>query len=217
MKILIVTHHQLLQTGLGALLETEHAQSNLPGPHAFFPATNSLAAIDICKQGAVELVLADMDMPDLDWPDGLARIRKALPEGVPLVALYGGTDARMVAAAYSAGVVGVLPKDLPNRLVIRALGLIVEGGTYVPDCAIRVREPMDVLCSKPALTQQQSRVLQMIAGGMSNKEIARELNICEGTVKLHVTAIIKFTGARNRVGAVMRAAQMGLSRQPAHC
>lgn len=217
MKILIVTHHQLLQTGLGALLETEQAQSNLPGPHALFPATNTLAAIDICKQGTVELVLADMDMPDLDWPDGLARIRNALPEGVPLVALYGGTDARTVAAAYSAGVVGVLPKDLPNRLVIRALGLIVEGGTYVPDCAIRVREPMDVPCSKPALTQQQSRVLQMIAGGMSNKEIARELNICEGTVKLHVTAIIKFTGARNRVGAAMLAAQMGLSRQPAHC
>lgn len=217
MNILIATHQELLQTGLRALLDTELGRANLPGPHIFHPADSVFAAIDICRQCEVELVLVDLDMPELDWPACIAELRDALPEGAPLAALYGGNDPRMVAEAYSRGVVGVLPKTLPNRLVIRALGLIAEGGTYLPDITMRVREPMGIASAKPSLTQQQSRVLQMIAGGMSNKEIARELNISEGTVKLHVTAIIKFTGARNRVGAAMLAAQMGLSRQPAHC
>lgn len=217
MNILIATHHELLQTGLRTLLDTELGRANLPGPHIFHPAGSVLAAIDICRQCAVELVLVDLDMPELDWPACIAELRDALPEGAPLAVLYGGTDPRMVTAAYSTGVVGVLPKTLPNRLVVRALGLIAEGGTYVPDIAMRVRDSMGIHSAKPSLTQQQSRVLQMIAGGMSNKEIARELNISEGTVKLHVTAVIKSTGARNRVGAAMLAAQMGLPRQLAHC
>lgn len=217
MNILIATHHELLQTGLRALLDTELGRANLSGPHVFYPAGSVLAAIDICRQCAIELALVDLDMPELDWPACIAELRDALPEGAPLAVLYGGTDPRMVAAAYSAGVVGVLPKTLPNRLAIRALGLIAEGGTYMPEFAMRVREPLVISSAKPSLTQQQSRVLHLIAGGMSNKEIARELNISEGTVKLHVTAVIKSTGTRNRVGAAMLAAQMGLSRQPAHC
>lgn len=217
MNILIATHHELLQTGLRTLLDTELGRANLPGPHVFHPAGSVFAAIDICRQCAIELALVDLDMPELDWPACIAELRDALPEGAPLAVLYGGTDPRMVTAAYSAGVVGVLPKALPNRLVISALGLIAEGGTYMPEFAMRVREPLVISSAKPSLTQQQSRVLHLIAGGMSNKEIARELNISEGTVKLHVTAVIKSTGARNRVGAAMLAAQMGLSRQPAHC
>lgn len=220
MNILIVTHHELLRTGLDALLRTEKAQSTLPGPHEFFLAANTNEAGDICKPHPIGLAIVDLDMLEVDWPARFAELRDALPEGTPLAAFYGGEDPRMVATAYSTGVMGVLPKSLPNPLLIRALGLIAEGGTYVPDLALRVSAPKAAAGAKPSLTRQQFRVWQMIASAMSNKEIARELNICEGTVKLHVAAIVKSTGARNRVDAAMRAAERGLAPyQPksAHC
>jgi len=175
---------------------------------------NVASALDHLAAGSVDLVLLDLSMPDADGLDGLRRLREASP-ATPVIICSALDDPQLVRAAFKLGVSGYLPKSSGTEVTKHALQLVRSGGVYVPSQALvesvvkasgeGMEEPVsgDNRCAD--LTPRQLAVLGLLEKGMSNKSIARELEIGEITVKAHVSAILRKLGVDNRVQAVVAA------------
>ena len=123
--------------------------------------------------------------------------------------------------ALDAGAMGFIPKTSSNEVLLGALRLVLSGGVYLPAEVLR-HSPAPVLVSKSAmaaagvgyrdlgLTERQAQVLALVVQGKPNKIVCRELNLAEGTVKIHVTAILKALGVANRTQAVIAVGKLGL-------
>jgi DNA-binding NarL/FixJ family response regulator len=157
------------------------------------------------------LALVDLHMPGMDRVEGLRRLRLQFPH-VPLVVASGEDDPAVVRATLAAGAVGFLPKSETAEVLQQALRLLLGGGTYMPALALA-----DLRHGAPpprpdasGLTPRQMDVLRCLMRGQPNKLIARELGLTEGTVKIHIAAILRVLQARNRTEAVVVARNLGL-------
>lgn len=175
----------------------------------------ALARTESLARGAPEagldLILLDLNMPGMPWGEGLERL-KAAARDVPIVVLSASDDRRVVMRAVRMGAAGYIPKTSSSQGMMKALELVLRGGVYLPPAMLddaAATEPSD--SPGPVLTPRQREVLSLLAAGKSNKEIARMLDLSEGTVKLHVTAILKALGVANRTSAVVAASQLGLA------
>jgi DNA-binding NarL/FixJ family response regulator len=212
MKILIADDHELFRDGL------RHVLSQLGEPLAVVEACDFEQALTAARTDAeIDLVLLDLTMPGAEWSEGLRQIREALP-GKPVIILSAADDRRHVLQAVNLGAAGFIPKSSPSRVMLSALRLVLSGGVYLPPALIeQPGSPADTFSPVAAeqaiafLTPRQREVLALLGQGKSNKEIARSLELAEGTVKLHVTAILKALGVNNRTRAVVAASQMGLN------
>jgi DNA-binding NarL/FixJ family response regulator len=209
MKILIADDHELFRDGL------RHVLAQLGEPLTLVEACDfeqAVAAIhDNCD---IDLVLLDLGMPGADWTDGLRRVRESLPDR-PVIILSAIDDRRHVLQAVNLGAAGFIPKSSPSRVMLSALRLVLSGGVYLPPALIEPQGGIlpDGFNPEQAiafLTPRQREVLALLGQGKSNKEIARSLELAEGTVKLHVTAILKALGVNNRTRAVVAASHLGL-------
>jgi DNA-binding NarL/FixJ family response regulator len=169
------------------------------------------AALDRLDAGpAVDVVVLDLNLPDVDGLDGLIRLRRAAGEGVPVIVVSSLTDNRVIGACLSAGAAGFVPKH-SRREVFRAAFDALRAGRvwtpegYVPQAGASLRE--QALSRLALLTRQQARILQLICEGKLNKQIAWELSIAETTVKAHVTAIMRKLGVQSRTQAVLMAGE----------
>ncbi|MEE4288176.1 MAG: response regulator transcription factor [Erythrobacter sp.] len=194
MRILIADDHDLLRDALRSYLEAENdfeveTVADLP------------AALDRIAAGEqFDLVLLDFSMPGMDGFAGLeAAVQAAGNCPVALMSglAPGGVSERVMAC----GAAGYLPKTLPARSVVNAIRFMAAGETYMP---------MEILRPAPAARDAQSalstrerEVLDGLCKGLSNKEIARDLDLREPTIKLHVKALCRKLGARNRTHAAM--------------
>jgi two-component system, NarL family, nitrate/nitrite response regulator NarL len=168
---------------------------------------------------APDLVLLDTSMPGMENFAGLRRTVETLP-GVPVV-ITSPTEGRAhVIAAIRNGARGYIPLSCKPCVLQHALPLIMAGEFYIPASALRVLGSEDGHKPLPcrgsmmgsagdSLTPRQREITVMLADGKSNKEIARELKVLEGTVKLHVKGILRKLGVRNRTEAVLAAARAG--------
>jgi DNA-binding NarL/FixJ family response regulator len=214
MKILIADDHELFRDGLRHVLE--QLGSNL----TIIEASDFSQAVGLAtSEEAIDIVLLDLAMPGMPWSEGLQALRDALPEGVPVIVLSASDDRRHVLQAVNLGAAGFIPKTSSSRVMLSALKLVLSGGVYLPP-ALLDQEPMggDVHSGSFSgdnavsfLTPRQREVLALLGQGKSNKEIARVLQLAEGTVKLHVTAILKALNVNNRTRAVVAASQLGLN------
>jgi DNA-binding NarL/FixJ family response regulator len=214
MKILIADDHELFRDGL------RHVLDQLGGPLTIVEASDfnqALAAVE--RERDIDIVLLDLSMPGMSWNDGLQRLRETLPESVPLIVLSASDDRRHVLQAVNMGAAGFIPKTSSSRVMLSALKLVLSGGVYLPPALLEQgAQGLDGLGSPPGgenavsfLTPRQREVLTLLGQGKSNKEIARVLQLAEGTVKLHVTAILKALNVNNRTRAVVAASQLGLT------
>lgn len=153
------------------------------------------------------LALFDLRMPGMAGAASLSAVRECFPT-VKAAILSGSTDRDDILTALAAGSHGYVPKTLPPPEVASALEVILGGAIYVPPfladipapgTAPTVREPGDVPAA--SLTRRQRDVLELIVDGRSNKEIARILTLGEGTVKVHVAALLRTLGVANRAAA----------------
>jgi DNA-binding NarL/FixJ family response regulator len=210
MKILIADDHALFREGLRHVL----ALLADPTPEVVEAADFESAAA-VAGAGGIDLVLLDLGMPGGAWEDGLAAIKATLPPEVPVVILSASDDRRRVMAAVNAGAAGFIPKTSSSRVMLSALKLVLSGGVYLPpamlDQAVDLAMDDHAAGGIAGLTPRQREVLSLLGEGKSNKEIARVLQLAEGTVKLHVTAILKNLGVNNRTRAVVAASQLGLA------
>lgn len=162
-------------------------------------------AIALSLASPVDILLLDFSMPGMNGIAGITRARAACP-GVPIVIMSGTATPADVTAAVRAGANGFLPKSFGPEVFIQALNIVLAGGTYLPadiiagvPAAPPARPPSTAELSAGAgLTPREIQVLQAIVNGKSNKEIGRELDLQEVTVKLHARRVYHKLGARNR-------------------
>lgn len=170
--------------------------------------------------GGHDLIISDLVMPGASPLDGVARLLKAAPQ-TPLLVVTGNEDDEVLLALLKLGVAGFAPKTSRSAVIEAAIRLVLAGGRYLPprllDMVAGGAGPQGPAATKPAvdpagarLTERQLDVLRLIAGGGSNKEIARELDLSPATVKAHTAAAIAALSASNRTEAAMRARELGL-------
>lgn len=166
----------------------------------------------------LDLVLLDERMPGMENFAGLRRTVEKLPD-VPVVVTSPNESHAHIVAAIRNGARGYFPLSTKPHVLEHALPLILSGEYYIPACALRLGNGDTMLAREGAsprmrtaddgLTLRQREIIVMLAEGKSNKEIAREFEVLEGTVKLHVKGILRKLGVRNRTEAVVAAARSG--------
>jgi DNA-binding NarL/FixJ family response regulator len=197
MKVLIADDHSLFREGLQHVLaEFENALEILQAADC----KNALALA--ATHPDLDLVLLDINMPGMNGLEALERFCSRFP-ALPVVILSASTRRSDMRRALDLGAMGFIPKDVTGRQMIQALRLVLEGGVYVPPALVSNSD------SFPApLTARQHEVLMLLAQGLSNKEIARLLELAEATVKMHITAVMKLLQVNNRTQAVLAAQRL---------
>lgn len=224
MKILIVDDHPLIREALRHVLTVLDADINLIEAQNF---ADGLAAV--ADHADLDLILLDLGLPDMDGIEALAELRRRHP-AARVVVLSASEQPATVMRALDAGAMGFIPKTTSSHLLLNALRLVLAGGVYLPFEVLRQHEgtPEPALRLAAAasqggkmltphalgLTSRQGDVLALMVQGKSNKLICRDLDIAEGTVKIHVTAILKSLNVLNRTQAVIAVGKLGLQFPP---
>ena len=201
MKLLIADDHDLVRETLAAFLVAEG--------FALVDTVASLEeALEAMAKAVYDLVLLDYAMPGMR---GLAGLTDAVGRaGNRPVALISGTTSRDLAeAALKSGAAGFVPKTLGSRAIAAAIRHMAAGEVFAPIGLLSEDAP--VTGDLSALTRREIDVLRGLCRGLSNKEIARDLDLQEVTVKLHVKTLSRKLDARNRTHAAMIARSAGLS------
>jgi len=168
-----------------------------------------VAALVGGEQGAPVVVLMDLRMPVMDGVEAITQIRAGHAPAYILVLTTYDTDADIL-RAIEAGATGYILKDAPREELYRAIRATAQGQSYLsPSVATRLMGQLRAP-TETALSQREAEVLIWVAGGASNKEIARHLHISEATVKSHLLHIFSKLGVNDRTQAVTLAVQKGI-------
>jgi DNA-binding NarL/FixJ family response regulator len=199
-RILTVDDHLLLREGIAAVLE---AQSDMV---LVGEAINGREAIDRFRQLRPDVTLMDLRMPDMNGIDAITAIcREFRNARIIVLSTYAGDV--QAAAALRAGASGYLLKNLVRTELLDTIRAIHAGKRRVPpEIATEIAEHV----ADDSLTERETEILKGVAGGKSNKRIAAELDISEGTVKTHMKSILPKLDARDRTHAVMIALKRGI-------
>lgn len=203
MRVLIADDHDLLRDTLVMFLE------NSNNMEVAAVGTLDAAHKRIANDQPYDLVLLDYNMPGMNGLSGLTQTLEM--NGGQRVALISGEATREIAEqALEAGAAGFVPKTLPAKSMINAVRFMAMGEQYAPlDFMTSVEEtPTNALAAK--LTSRELDVLKGVTEGKSNKEIARDLDITEPTVKLHMKTLFRKVEATNRTQAALIAREAGL-------
>ncbi|HEY7646824.1 MAG TPA: response regulator transcription factor [Hyphomicrobiales bacterium] len=210
MKVLIADDHGLYRAGLGFLLKDRLGVDEVIEVGSLDEALDVLAL-----NPGIDLALFDLSMPGMAGPDSLGAVKAAYPAS-NIAVISGGEDRENVLKSISAGLSGYIPKSLSDDEIAKALEMMLRGYIFVPTFMATTAEaqlpPRRTERATPVhaapleeLTPRQRDVLHYIVQGRSNKEIARELDIAEGTVKIHLAALFVHFGAHNRTELATRA------------
>ncbi|HKQ12873.1 MAG TPA: response regulator transcription factor [Steroidobacteraceae bacterium] len=199
-RILTVDDHQLLREGIAAVLES---QSDMV---LVAQATNGHEAVEAFRRLRPDVTLMDLRMPDMSGIEAITTIRAEFPEArIVVLTTYAG-DAQ-AAAALKAGASGYLLKNLVRKELLETIRAVHSGKRRVPpEIATEIAEHV----ADDELTAREIEVLRRVAAGKSNKLIAAELDISEGTVKTHMKSILPKLAAADRTHAVTIALKRGI-------
>ncbi len=204
-RILVIDDHPVVRDGLVAILSTQ------PDFEIIGEAGSGQEAIDKAAALQPDILLLDLQLPDLDGVQVLQNLRQRYPQIQAIVFTAFDTDERIL-GALQAGAQGYLLKGAPREELFQAVRVVSQGGSLLqPVVASRLLRHMRQESAPPpsSLTGREQEVLTQLALGRSNKEIAAALYITERTVKFHVSSILKKLDASNRTEAVTLAAQLG--------
>ncbi len=220
MKILITDDHALFREGLRYVLR------QLEEGVIILEAGDCHEAVRLVSEHQdLDLILLDLVMEGTRGLDALKILRDRVPS-VPIVIVSAVEERDIVRQALDRGAQGYIPKSSTGAVMINALRLILSGDIYLPplllDTLARQRQPVVSNNPTPAayaasrheghgLTLRQLEVLSLVCQGLSNKHICRVLGLSQGTVKIHVTAILKALNVSNRTQAVLAAKRLGLT------
>ncbi len=203
MRILIADDHDLLRDTLVLYLEGS-------GDFQIRAASSYDQARDmISTEERFDLVLLDFNMPGMQ---GIATLREAMAlDGGQRVALISGEASREIAEeALEIGAAGFVPKTLPAKSLVNAVRFMAMGEQYAPIDFMTAAQEVESNPLAENLSQRELQVLKGLTEGKSNKEIARDLDLQEPTVKLHVKTLYRKVGAANRTQAALIAREAGL-------
>ncbi|MCK0149487.1 response regulator transcription factor [Marivita sp. S6314] len=203
MKVLIADDHELILDTLVAFIETDGGIDVTTAPDF------ATAEAKIKTDGPFDLVLLDLNMPGMNGLDGL---QKAIAmDNAAHVALITGEASRILAEkALELGAAGFVPKTLPAKSLVNAIKFMAMGEQYLPAGFMTAETAEDKHPLAQKLTERERQVLKGLTEGKSNKEIARDLDLSEPTIKLHVKTLYRKVGASNRTQAALIAREAGL-------
>ena len=214
MRILLVDDHTLFRE---ALL---HVLRQFDDTAVVIEASTAREAIRLAAHyHDLDLILLDLTLPGLNGLSALPELHELRPTA-PLVILSASENSVDVRQALDAGAMGYIPKSSSSHEMITALRLVLAGEVYVSPAMLAAVEGLEAVAaqvtvaavreSTDGLTPRQLEVLRLMAQGLSNKGICKRLNVAEGTVKLHVTAVMRALNTCNRTQAVIEATRRGL-------
>ncbi len=163
----------------------------------------------------LDLVIMDLVMPGMESGSGVSQLRKLAP-AVPLVILSAYDRPSDARSAFAMGAAGYIQKSSPKQVIMHALQLVLSGGSYFPPELLSGEDEVETPPAgsgfgesmlsdevSASLTKRQQDVLGLMAQGRSNREIAEALGLAEGTVKVHVAAVLRALNVSNRTQAVL--------------
>jgi len=209
-KVMLVDDQNLVRKGVRSLLELSEEIAVVA------EASDGKEAIRTIPEIKPDVVLLDMRMPEMSGLEVLLALSEAgtLP---PTIILTTFDDDEIVLAGIKAGARGYLLKDVSLAELVNAVKTVAQGGSMVkPAVTQRLLKGLENLktdfssLDRPdPLTERETEILRLMAGGYSNKEIANSLGVAEGTIKNHVSNILSKMGVRDRTRAVLKAFEMG--------
>jgi len=216
MKILLVDDHALITEALSALLLDLDPNVDVR------TARDAESALRLVAENSdADLMLLDLGLPGATGTSLLEAVVSQAPD-LKILVLSGVQDQRSVMRVLQLGAAGFVPKSMATETLVAAIKFVLSGGVYIPGDLLEEAQRLGPLFGPPprvhdvapgtnriALTERQEQVLQLLARGAPIKVICRELNLSEGTVKTHVTAIYRAFGASNRTEALLAARRHG--------
>jgi two-component system, NarL family, response regulator LiaR len=219
-RLVLADDHDLVREGIRAVLESE------PDMEVVGEAANGREAVEVCKRLRPDLVLMDVRMPEMDGLAATRAVKAELPEtSVVMVTMHESPD--YLLEAITAGAAGYILKDAAGDRLVEAVRRTLDGEVplneglamqllvrMVSETARRAgtsSEPREARTPMPrGITPRESEVLRLLAQGQTNPQIAQELAVSRGTVKIHVQNIISKLGVSDRTQAAVRAIELGL-------
>jgi two-component system, NarL family, response regulator LiaR len=203
-RVLITDDHGVVRQGLRMFLARD------PEIEVVGEAANGREAVDMARGLEPDVVLMDLLMPVMDGISATEEIRAEMP-GVEVIALTSVLEDASVTGAVRAGAVGYLLKDTDTDELRRAIKSAAEGRVHLaPEAAARLMREVRAPESPEALTGRETEVLELLARGKANKQIATSLYVSEKTVKAHVSSILMKLGVKSRTQAALHAVRTGV-------
>lgn len=202
--VLVVEDHALVREGL---VQTLH---KLGAEIVLHEAADAECALRILESGiAIDLAMLDLMLPGMNGMSLLGVMRKRYPD-VPVVVLSALDDADTVSRAMRQGAAGFMPKSSSGEMLVDALRRVMDGEVFLPE-ALRLKIGQGrreggrgrTLADRFDLSAAQSRVLELLVQGKSNREIGDLLGLTEGTVKVHVSKVFKILNVSSRAQALL--------------
>jgi two-component system NarL family response regulator len=199
-SVVIADDHPIVRMGLRALVEAQ------PDMVLLAEASGGAAAVEAFTTHRPDVMLVDLRMPGMSGRDVITAVRNVIPDArmIVLTSFDGDED---VFRAVQAGARGYLLKASPPDDVVKAIRAVHAGGRLIaPDVAARLADRVN----SPSLTSREVAVLELVAKGLSNKEIAATLSLAEDTVKNHLKHVFAKLEVSDRTEAVLLAVQRGI-------
>ncbi len=219
MKILIADDHELFLNGLEFVLGTEFKDAKIVTAKSYTEIFERLK-----KETDFDLIVTDLAMPGSNWIEALDKMHEEAKD-VPIIIISAVFDKEILQRTLEVGVAGYIPKSSSNAVIMSAINLVLAGGVYIPKELLSNKIDNNELTQEikrlkslsenelkkgdKKLTPRQIDVIKAIGRGLPNKLIAYELGLTEGTVKVHITVILKILGVTNRTAALMEAVKQG--------
>ena len=216
MKILVADDHAMIREGVSDTLRQTFSEAII------YEAENACAALELLSnEQSFAVAMIDLFMPDTDGFSFLRKLCNSYPE-LPIIVLSASENPHHVVKSLDSGAVGYIPKSASKAVMVSAIKLVLSGGIYIPSeirqlpklntsGGLDENSPVDPGKASSNLTTRQLEILKLVAIGKSNKQIARDLNLSENTVKAHVSAILKSLNLENRTQAGVLAEKAGWS------
>ena len=208
MRILLADDHKLLREGIAMIIASLIPDSHITQVDNWQHVHRHLA------HHPTDLALLDLSMPQgVQWPQELGRIKTTWPN-LAICVITASDASTDIEIAFDLGIRGYLHKTASSEEMQLAIRQVMTGGSYFPDRALLANDTIYPSINTEAhaskITLRQREILNLLSLGNSNKEIARQLNVSEGTIKQHLNKLFKLLNAKNRVHAIQAAKQQGL-------
>ena len=205
MRVIIVDDHALIRTGMTKILRQHFDAASIA------EAATSAEALKLLDQSPADLVIVDLFIPGEDSFCFIRQLCDQYP-ALLVVVVSASENPSHIRKAIDTGASGFIPKSYSSTQFLNALDIALEGGIFLPDSLLQANPAAIAANSETApgttrqqllacLTPRQYEILQMLAQGHSNKQIARQCQLSENTVKVHVSAILRALGLNNRTQA----------------